>query len=788
MRRILPLSFILTLLFVGAVGSGLWAQDCISGVVFADDDADGIQDPGEAGYTSADVVAIGPGGTILTTMVNGDGSYEFCDLPEGDWYIYVDLSSPDLLSDPPHYAETFMVGSSIPDRDFGIVNTVELGTIGGVAFHDVNGNGLQDEFEPGLRAGEIVTLLGPGGILQTSQLDAGGRFRFVNLPAGAYVVSIDASFPNTAFSNGGSIDVDLPPAGLVDNLRFDRRPLPGFGSVLDFICYDLNADGENQPETEPGIYGPISVRLLDVNNQEIGTTLPDERGRYIFPGLPPGTYTVEAIYSPEDFTPTTPVIYDLNLDVDGTVFPGPFYYEPRRKRFSCGMAVSTFKGDYDTPWNTGNGGRVVAVKDIRDQTNGFPVQGTSTPWTTVTDIDHPDWRDNKMNQVFGITTDEDLYIYLTATQMFGAASTGIGSNLVMMINPFTAAPTTINIGAAATTPGTNELIGGFRGLGNITYNIDQKVLYVTNLEDANIVVIAAQNHPTDPVGEVLQTYPVTSFTVGQLSGERVWGIGYDPSDGRVYFSSPASGGAVSIISIDTDPNGLLTGVETTRFTLPNMVNVADIAFSSDGSRMMVAERSNPHCSKTYQFNKTGAATWSAPSQFFVGGYLYGCDDNINSSGGVDFSYPSFTGPTPPPGVCDTAIVASGNALILTGGLAVYGFGIIPGGGNSQGSYASLNTIFIDSDNSTVSLGIDNDKGEQGDVEVFDCECAIEDCADANGFEIIPSSPIDPPGVGDCCHLLDFVNTGSLDVYGIGLTLLDGVEFQPGYILAPGLFT
>lgn len=43
------------------------------------------------------------------------------------------------------------------------------------------------------------------------------------------------------------------------------------------------------------------------------------------------------------------------------------------------------------------------------------------------------------------------------------------------------------------------------------------------------------------------------------------------------------------------------------------------------------------------------------------------------------------------------------------------------------------------------------------------------------------------GVGDCCVILDFSNSGLFDVYGINFSVLDGVEFQFGYSIVGGLY-
>ncbi|MCB0586054.1 MAG: T9SS type A sorting domain-containing protein, partial [Phaeodactylibacter sp.] len=498
--------------------------------------------------------------------------------------------------------------------------------------------------------------------------------------------------------------------------------------------------------------------------------------------LAPGDYTLMAQFNAQDFTPTTPTSYAAIVPADDFLRAGPFYFEPQRKIFRCGMAVTTFLGDYPSPYNIGNNGRVLAVKDIRNRTLA-PI-GVGSHWNTVTDIDNPAWRDSKMAQVYGIAADDEFYVYLTATRLYGPNAITPGSGLIFMINPFTGGVT--ELVTAINTPtvvGNTELENNNQGLGNISYNPGNEVLYVTNPEDATINVIAAKNNSSYATGEVIQSYAVTSFTPTNTSSERVWGIGFDESEGKVYFSSPQSTGSVDIIAADVDANGLIVGPETTLFPVAGVMNIADISFSFDSQRMLVGERnSDPHASHVYQYTKTGPATWGPAQEIYVGG----AGSNINAAGGVDYAYTSFSGNAPPNDGCDTEITATGNALILTGSLRVYGFGIIPATGNAPGSFANLNSIFVDSD---VETGNNEwDKWEQGDVEVFDCACAV-DCSQL-GLSV-SATPEDTISVDNCCYRIDYLNTGPEDVYFLQFQALDGVEINhtgDPYVLAPGFMT
>lgn len=64
------------------------------------------------------------------------------------------------------------------------------GSIGDTVYCDTNGNGVQDAGEPGI-AGVTVVLGGP--VAASTTTDANGQYLFSNLPAGAYVVMVDAN-------------------------------------------------------------------------------------------------------------------------------------------------------------------------------------------------------------------------------------------------------------------------------------------------------------------------------------------------------------------------------------------------------------------------------------------------------------------------------------------------------------------------------------------------------------------------------------------------------------------
>lgn len=67
------------------------------------------------------------------------------------------------------------------------------GTVQGVVYADLNGNGFLDENEQDTRLEGVTVTLSNCGATQTQSTDAEGKFRFTNLPAGTCRVSVSKS-------------------------------------------------------------------------------------------------------------------------------------------------------------------------------------------------------------------------------------------------------------------------------------------------------------------------------------------------------------------------------------------------------------------------------------------------------------------------------------------------------------------------------------------------------------------------------------------------------------------
>jgi hypothetical protein len=180
------------------------------------------------------------------------------------------------------------------------------GRIGNFIWHDLDGDGIQEEGEPGLPNVRVI-MTDLGGNLLEDTLSKGNGFYILggDLCAGDYLISVDestvpAGFVRTACDAGpdDTLDSDCQPfhVPLPDDhhrgLRIDFGYRLGAceGSLGDFVWNDLNGNGV-QEGGEPGIADVVVWLMGPMGLMESTTT--DANGRYEFQGLCAGTYRLE---------------------------------------------------------------------------------------------------------------------------------------------------------------------------------------------------------------------------------------------------------------------------------------------------------------------------------------------------------------------------------------------------------------------------------------------------------------------------------------------------------------
>lgn len=177
-----------------------------------------------------------------------------------------------------------------------------LGQIGDTVYCDTNGNGVQDAGEPGI-PGVKVTLEcknAAGVVIATAVAitDANGHYLFVDVPAGACVVTVDATtVPASCSVPGCPLIVNKGMGAGEIFLGADfcfRPPSPNLGRIGDTVYCDANGNG-TQDAGEPGIPG-VKVTLVckDASGAIIATAtaVTDANGKYLFVNVPAGTCEV----------------------------------------------------------------------------------------------------------------------------------------------------------------------------------------------------------------------------------------------------------------------------------------------------------------------------------------------------------------------------------------------------------------------------------------------------------------------------------------------------------------
>ncbi len=242
--------------------------------------------------------------------------------------------------------------------------------VGNRIWDDVDGDGVQDAGEAGLD-GVVVQLIAPDGVtvIGSATTANGGQYYFSSAAGsstGNTVYNIAALTPNTAgfrirvasgqaalggrfltvanadgSANGDSRDSDGVTAGANADVTFTTGAAGANDHTLDvgyttfetplvslgnYVWIDTNNDGVVSPG-ELGRDG-VTVRLFEATGTVLlGTQVTAGGGFYLFTGLMPGTYVVEAV-TPTGFTsstgggtePASDPDNDLDNDDNGTTF------------------------------------------------------------------------------------------------------------------------------------------------------------------------------------------------------------------------------------------------------------------------------------------------------------------------------------------------------------------------------------------------------------------------------------------------------------------------------------
>ncbi len=180
------------------------------------------------------------------------------------------------------------------------------GLIRGVAFHDLNQDGVKDAGEPGLE-GTVVCLVGHDWCDHTEW----GEFEFDLLEPGTYKVKL-TDFPDGyRRTTPRKLVIKLSAGEFRTDVYFGLAPIPGYRNSLirGWAFDDLNQDGVRDIG-ESGLAGTV-ICLIGYNWCDH-----TEWGEFEFDMLNPGTYKVKLIEFPDGYRRTTPRKYIITLQPD----------------------------------------------------------------------------------------------------------------------------------------------------------------------------------------------------------------------------------------------------------------------------------------------------------------------------------------------------------------------------------------------------------------------------------------------------------------------------------------
>ncbi|MFN8498612.1 MAG: SdrD B-like domain-containing protein [Anaerolineae bacterium] len=308
----------------GGVGIANFADQqigSVSGIVFNDLSGNGMQDAGEPGVGGVTVQLVNAqtNQVVATTTTAGDGYYVFTSVPSGNYKVVETV--------PAGYGNTTptTVNVAVPPGGAGYANfgVRQNGTVSGIKFNDLNGNGAQDAGEPPLGGVVIQLATNPGGqVVGTAITAADGTYIFTNVAPGSYTVS-ETVTPPLVNTSASSVTVTVPSGGSASANFFNWLK----GAISGIVVNDLNGNGQLNPG-EVGI-GGVTIQLVDpVTNQQlrVTTTLPD--GTYQFLGVTPGNYKVLET-DPVGFQSVTANTVSVTVPSNGSAVAN-FFDQPRQ--------------------------------------------------------------------------------------------------------------------------------------------------------------------------------------------------------------------------------------------------------------------------------------------------------------------------------------------------------------------------------------------------------------------------------------------------------------------------
>jgi len=291
----------------------------LDGCVYVDANNDGVKDLGELPLVGVSITLTGNDvrGSVVNVnqLTDALGCYRFTGLLEGTYSVaevqpvaYLDgketagtSGGQTTVNDVISNISLISGGESL-QNNFG---ELYIGEIKGCVYADFNVNDIFDAGDQVIPA-VVINLKDSGGVtIKTQTTDALGCYDFANLPNGTY--SVEEIQPTTYlngknFINGGTVDgtddliTGIVIAANVDPQNdFSEYPISGLSGI---VYHDRNQSFTQMPDlNEEGLAGWTITLTSPLLGSPL-TTVTDFQGRYNFPNLVPGSYTVTETQNP----------------------------------------------------------------------------------------------------------------------------------------------------------------------------------------------------------------------------------------------------------------------------------------------------------------------------------------------------------------------------------------------------------------------------------------------------------------------------------------------------------
>jgi uncharacterized repeat protein (TIGR01451 family) len=282
----------------------------ISGIVFDDADGNGNLDLGEVGLAGAVITLTN--GTTVSVMTSGNGlitgTFAFSVTQPGIYGLH-QQNLPGYRSTTPDGINISVTLGSNYFVLFGDTNDNSRSSVYGVVFEDLNGNGRQDDNEPGL-PGVVISLTASGGVMTTTTRAFGQYvpgFGFDVGQQGWHVVSEqDPAGPGYHSTTPDNVAVFIE-SNRSYIVNFGDVKSSAFGTIMGTVFDDQSGDGLQQI-TEGGIQDV----LVSLSNGM--TTRTGPYGLYTF-AVPSAGLTSVTETDPAGYHSTTPNTVTMQIDL-----------------------------------------------------------------------------------------------------------------------------------------------------------------------------------------------------------------------------------------------------------------------------------------------------------------------------------------------------------------------------------------------------------------------------------------------------------------------------------------